>query len=174
MSKRTRTIVKFLKWFFKALFRLKKAKSSLLRCPKFVWKGSIENYPLENYPDYEPGKPPRLEKLHRFSYLDEVEKIWGAKWAQGAQGIGKLKEVALVRPTEHEANPLWAKDPYFFLLRQGVIKKEEIPLLIEQHEKFAKTLKENGVTVHWMEIGDVMGALWSDEKIMDGRRNHSN
>jgi N-dimethylarginine dimethylaminohydrolase len=125
----------------------------------------IENYPLENYPDYEPGRPPRVEKLQRISYLEEVERIWGAKWKQGAQGIGKLREVVLIKPTEHEANALWSKDPNFFLLRKGVIKKEEIPFLIEQHEKFAETLKENGVTVHWMEFDNVIGAYGPMRKL---------
>ena len=34
----------------------------------------------------------------KVSYLDELELIWGKRW--GAQGIGRLREVAMVRPTE--------------------------------------------------------------------------
>jgi N-dimethylarginine dimethylaminohydrolase len=143
---------------------------TLLRNPRLDWTGSIENYGLDNYPDYEAGKPPRVERLQKISYLEEVERIWGAKWRQGAQGIGKLRHVGLIKPSDHEGNILWTKDPDFFLLRRGIIKKEEVQPLIEQHEEFAKTLKDNGVTVDWMEIDNPMGAygpmrkLWMAEE----------
>lgn len=66
-----------------------------------------------DYPAYEPNKPPQWYKYHKeVGYMDELEKIWGKKW--GAQGIGKLREVALVRPTEIEVLPLYDKDPNFF------------------------------------------------------------
>ena len=42
---------------------------------KTTWEGPLEDYPLENYPDYEPGKPPRTEVLEGFSYLDELPRI---------------------------------------------------------------------------------------------------
>lgn len=135
----------------------------MLKNPKKEWKGKIEDYPLTGYPDYEPGRPPRFEKLNKFSYLDELERIWGKRW--GAQGIGKLREVALIKPSEHEANPLWAKDPNFFLLRQGIIDQEALELLFDQHEAYARTLKENGVSIHWMDIDDPMGAYGPMRKL---------
>ncbi len=135
----------------------------MLQNPKKEWKGRIEDYPLDNYPDYEPGKPPRVEKLDKFSYSDELERIWGKRW--GAQGIGKLREVALIKPSEHEANPLWAKDPTFFLMRQGIIDQKALDLLVSQHESYAKTLKENGVHIHWMNIDDPMGAYGPMRKL---------
>lgn len=115
----------------------------------------IEDYPLENYPDYSPNKPPQSYILHKISYLDEMEKIWGKKW--GAQGIGRLREVGLVRPMDIESNPLWAKDPKFFLLRHGPIDQGMLELLREQHERYAELLKENGVNVNWIEIPSHMG-----------------
>ena len=70
---------------------------------KTTWEGPLEEYPLESYPDYIPGKPPRTEILEDFNYLDELPRIRGKCW--GSQGIGRLREVALVRPTEHEQSP---------------------------------------------------------------------
>ena len=40
-------------------------------------------------------------------YLDEVERIWGKRW--GAQGIGRLREVAMSPPTEVESLPLYER-----------------------------------------------------------------
>ena len=70
---------------------------------------------LEKFPAYEPGKPPQWYRYHaEVGYLDELEKIWGKRW--GAQGIGKLREVAMVRPTEVEVLPLYDQDPNYFLM----------------------------------------------------------
>ena len=56
---------------------------------------------LRRFPFYEEGKVPQYHKYHsKVSYLDELELIWGKSW--GAQGIGRLREVAMVRPTETE------------------------------------------------------------------------
>jgi hypothetical protein len=43
------------------------------------WDGPLEEYPLERYPDYVPGQPAQAHLLERFSYQDEVERIWGKK-----------------------------------------------------------------------------------------------
>ena len=128
---------------------------------KTTWEGRLEDYPLENYPDYEPGKPPRTEVLEQFSYLDELPRIWGKRW--GSQGIGRLREVALVAPTEHETDPLWAKDPTFFLLRHAA--KIDLDLLCRHHEAYAQTLRDCGVEVHLFEFEDVMGAYGPMRKL---------
>ncbi len=121
---------------------------------KRVWNGALEDYPLESYPDYAPGKPPQhLGKFHDASFLDEVELIWGRKW--GSQGIGRLRDVVLVQATEHESNPLWARAPEYFYLRKGLPDWKRIA---ENLSVYAETLQSLGVTVHWMEYRDVMGA----------------
>ena len=57
---------------------------------------------LRSFPFYEEGKVPQYQKYHaRVSYLDELELIWGKRW--GAQGIGRLREVAMVRPTRNRS-----------------------------------------------------------------------
>ena len=128
---------------------------------KTTWEGPLEDYPVENYPDYVPDKPPRTEILEQFSYLDELPRIWGRRW--GSQGIGRLREVALVRPTEHEANPLWAKNPNFFLLRHS--PNIDLDLLCKHHDGYAQTLRDCGVQVHYFEFEDVMGAYGPMRKL---------
>ncbi len=129
-----------------------------LRYPRGEWTGPTEEYPLENYPDYEPGKPPRFERLAAVSHLDEVERITGHRW--GEQGIGRLREVALVRPTEYEMNPLFWRNPEFFVQRYYLLTgvKPNLSLLQEQHDDYAQVLKENGVNVRYMVYEDNMGA----------------
>lgn len=136
--------------------------------PRFEWKGKLEDYPLENYPDYVPGKPPKSELNRTIGFLDEVERIWGKRWG-GMQGIGKLREVALVKPQEYEMSPLFAKAPEFFLMRQGRLDKESFQHLVEQHEKLAEILKENGVHIQWREVGDPMGAYGPMRKFFVGK-----
>jgi len=60
--------------------------------PRKQYEGELVDYPLTNYPDYEPGHPPRSERLEKIGFLDEVEKIWGSRWG-GSAGIGRLREV---------------------------------------------------------------------------------
>jgi N-dimethylarginine dimethylaminohydrolase len=128
--------------------------------PKRDYGGKIEDYPLTEYPDYESGKPPRTEVLQEIGYLDEYERVWGKSW--GAQGIGKLREVALTMPTQHEVNPLWSKDPSFFLLRRVDI---HLGVLQRAFEEYAKILEAEDVKVHWMEIRERMGAYGPMRKL---------
>lgn len=65
---------------------------------------------LTDFPFYEPNKLPQYYKYHsEVSFLDEVERMTSKMW--DAQGIGKLREVVVVRPTEVEVNPLCDQDP---------------------------------------------------------------
>lgn len=114
----------------------------------------IDSYDVTRYPDYRKGFPPDVYQLRRFSYLDEYETIWGRPW--GAQGIGRLREVGLVAPSEHEARDLFARDPNFFLLRYK--SKIDIAALVQNHKEWAATLEDQGVVIHWMEFEDVWGA----------------
>jgi N-dimethylarginine dimethylaminohydrolase len=126
--------------------------------PRQQYHGDLADYPLENYPDYEPGMPPRFHKLAAISHLEEYERVWGRKW--GEQGVGRLRDVALTRPTDYEFNPLFAKDPVFFMYRHrfGPGSKLTWQDMLDQHDDYAKLLKENGVNVHYMEFEDTWGA----------------
>ncbi len=115
---------------------------------------SIESFDVTKYPDYRKDAPPDVYQLNRYSYLDEYEAIWGRRW--GAQGIGTLREVGLVAPSEHEVNELFLRDPKFFLLRYR--QQLDIQLLIDNHKEWAALLEEQGVKIHWMEFEDAWGA----------------
>lgn len=133
---------------------------------KTTWEGPLESYPLENYPDYEPGKPAQPYKLRQFSYQDELEKIWGKSW--GSQGIGRLRETVLSMPTEHELNPLWSKAPDYFLLRYQKVTGQDLFDLEQMQEDIAtlgRVFEENGVKVHWWEWEDTMGAYGPMRKL---------
>ena len=121
---------------------------------KTKWEGRLEDYPLENYPDYVPGKPPQVLESYKYSYLDEYERTWGKRW--GSIGIGKLKEVALIKPDpEWEGNPLWGKDTAFFCLRHT--KDLDGELMLRNHEEYAKLIQSLDIKIHWMEFEDKIG-----------------
>jgi N-dimethylarginine dimethylaminohydrolase len=103
---------------------------------------------LLEYPSYEPNKPPQWHRYHaEVSYLEELEKIWGRKW--GAQGIGKLREVAVVRPTEVEVLPLYDQDPNFFLMHT---EKPNLEIMQEQHDNLVSLYKKEGIQVRYMDF----------------------
>ena len=67
---------------------------------------------LGETPWFEPGKPLRNFMLHETDFYDEVEQIWGRRW--GAEGIGKLREVLVSRPTENEIRPEYADEWQYY------------------------------------------------------------
>ncbi|MFC1980003.1 dimethylarginine dimethylaminohydrolase family protein [Chloroflexota bacterium] len=103
-------------------------------------------YKLEDIPFYEPGNPPRYDLWHKVDYLDELEQIWGKKW--GANGIGKLREVMLVRPSGGDVDPFFLKDPVYCQLPKGF---PDLDRWQRQHDTYAQALRDEGVTVHYME-----------------------
>jgi N-dimethylarginine dimethylaminohydrolase len=135
-------------------------------------KGSMRNYPtsfsvdlseydLKSYPDYRPGQPPDLLKIAGTSYLDEFESVWGRQW--GAMGIGRLREVGLCRPLSWETEEFFTQDPNFFLLRHtGELSIDD---MVRSHEQYAEILTKHGVTIHWMEYKDPIGAYGPMRKL---------
>jgi hypothetical protein len=106
---------------------------------------------LHGFPFYEEGKVPQYHKYHaNISYLDELELIWGKRW--GAQGIGRLREVAMVRPTEAEVRKLYEQDSAFFVFNGTT---PDLPLMQEQHLTLARTYEKLGIKVHY--------SSWSEE-----------
>ena len=106
---------------------------------------------LRRFPFYEVGKVPQYHKYHaKVSYLDELELIWGKRW--GAQGIGRLREVAMVRPTESEVRKLYEEDSAFFVFNGTT---PDLQLMQEQHLDLAHIYEKLGITVHY--------SSWSEE-----------
>jgi N-dimethylarginine dimethylaminohydrolase len=136
-----------------------------MRLGERPWREALEAYPVERYPDYAPGKPPQLDELHRRTYLDEVEAIWGRCW--GCQGIGRLREVALVRcDPDYEGHGYWARHPDFFLLRHN--PRPDLDLFVRHQQAYADTLVACGVNVRWLEIDDALGAYGPMRKFFIG------
>jgi hypothetical protein len=114
-------------------------------------RGEADFSKLHDFPFYEEGKVPQYHKYHaNISYLDELELIWGKRW--GAQGIGRLREGAMVRPTETEVRKLYEQDSAFFVFNGTT---PNLPLMQEQHLNLARTYEKLGIKVHY--------SSWSEE-----------
>ena len=98
---------------------------------------------LSGFPGYRPGSPPQYADYHaEVDFVDEVERIWGRPW--GAQGIGRLREVAMSPPTEAEVLPLYDEDPAFFAYGGDL---PELGLMREQHAGLADAYRSLGIEV---------------------------
>src|SRR5581483_8911762 len=81
---------------------------------------------LAETPWFEPGKPLRNYMLHETDFYDEVEQIWGRRW--GAEGIGKLREVLVSRPSENEIRPEYAREwQYYYSSAAGNADLVKLP-----------------------------------------------
>ena len=103
------------------------------------------DWKVEDVPFYEPGRPPRVDLWHRVDYLDEYDLTYGKKW--GASGIGTLREIAVVRPTEQDLHIFEKQDPIF--MRRPV--QANLEKWQKEHDDLVQTYRDNGVTVHYIE-----------------------
>ncbi|MHB1909292.1 MAG: dimethylarginine dimethylaminohydrolase family protein [Nitrososphaerales archaeon] len=102
---------------------------------------------LKNLPWFQKGAPLHNWMLHETDFYDEVEKVWGRKW--GAEGIGRLREVLVSRPTENETREEYAKEwQYYYSSSAG---NANLAKLQEQFDSFYEALKQNGVKVNYVE-----------------------
>ncbi len=105
---------------------------------------------FKDFPFYKEGAVPQYHRYHaEVSYLDELERIWGKRW--GAQGIGRLREVAMVKPTESEVLQLYEQDSAFFVFN-GIAPK--LDLMRAQHHGLAKLYESLGIKVHELRWAD--------------------
>lgn len=107
-------------------------------------EGHKGEWKLEDIPFYEPGVP-RIDLWHKVEYLDTYDLLWGKKW--GHNGIGKLREVAVCRPTEFERVKLFEKDPAHFFYYGEM---PDIDKFQRQHDNMVQILKDQGVIVHYL------------------------
>jgi N-dimethylarginine dimethylaminohydrolase len=103
---------------------------------------------LSDIPFYSPNRPPNISAWHDLDYLEIYDKVYGNNW--GANGIGKLREVALVRISEYENCPLYLEDPAYFKGFEGEIIDTD--KWRDEQESYARILEENGVQVHWIDF----------------------
>jgi N-dimethylarginine dimethylaminohydrolase len=102
---------------------------------------------LDSLPWYEPGKPLRNWMLHEIDFHDEVEQIWGRPW--GAEGIGRLREVLVSRPTANEVRDEYAREwQYYYSSRAG---NADLGRLQAQFDEYYAVLERAGVRVNYIE-----------------------
>jgi len=115
-------------------------------------KEDIEEMEKEEYerlskqPWFERGKPCRVDLFHYRDWRDEFEFFYG-KW--GAEGIGKLKKVALSRPFEYETNPVLVKEPAYHRMYANVLP--ELDVWRKTFGEYSKALEGEGVEVLWVD-----------------------
>ena len=98
---------------------------------------------LERFPGYRPNSVVQYAEYHdEVDFLDELELIWGERW--GAQGIGKLRKVAMSPPTDNEALPIYDEAPAFFAY-DGTLP--DLGLMREQHAALGETYRSLGIEV---------------------------
>ena len=118
--------------------RMRKKQWRLNDVPFYKGKGNVQD-PLD---------------WQNVDYVDVYAKIHGRKC--GSAGIGKLREVGIVRPTpddEYSNHPYFSEDrdymnrDGFFLLSDKV----DVAKLKDEAEALAASFEKNGVKVYWIE-----------------------
>src|SRR5947209_19771274 len=95
---------------------------------------------LEELPWFDAGQPLHNWMLHETDFYDEVEQIWGRRW--GAEGIGKLREVLVSRPTENETRPEYAREGQYY--NSAAAGNDDLGPLLAQLDQDAQGLADNG------------------------------
>ena len=102
---------------------------------------------VEQLPWFDHGQPLHNWMLHETDFYDEVEQIWGRRW--GAEGIGRLREVLVSRPTENETRPEYAAEwQYYYSTAAG---NADLGRLQAQFDQYYQALADNGVRVNYVE-----------------------
>jgi N-dimethylarginine dimethylaminohydrolase len=127
-----------------------------------------------------PGTPQSIVPLHDLDYLDVYEHTYGR--AIGANGIGRLREVALTPITEAEDRIYAPGSPYTAVPglleahgagRRGLGRLGDITACREQQEAYAALLEDQGVLVRWIEWDEEptgpygpMHAMWAAGELL--------
>lgn len=102
-----------------------------------------EDIRLDDFPGFRAGAVPQYAEYHEeVSFLDEIEAIWGQRW--GAQGIGRLRQVAMTPPTAVESLPIYEKEPAFFVF-DGQLP--DLGKMRDEHEALQETYRDLGIDV---------------------------
>ncbi len=109
--------------------------------------GHDELRTIGELPWFEPGKPTRNWMLHEIDFADEVDQIWGRPW--GAEGIGRLREVLVSRPTENETRDEYQREWQYYY--SSVAGNADLGRLRDQFEQYYQVLRDNGVRVNYVE-----------------------
>ena len=110
-----------------------------------MWKEERER--LSQQPWFEPGKPCRYPIFQERDWEDEFERNWG-KW--GAQGIGKLRKVSLLRPPAFEINPVFEKEPAYYRIYGNRVA--DLDKWRKAFDEYVKVLEGEGVEVIFWDV----------------------
>ena len=96
---------------------------------------------------------------HNYNYLDYYDKVVGRPY--GANGIGKLREVALLKVNESEFDSWWANARTYTRWNEPLPDrgKPDVEGMVREQENLALTYEQNGVEVHWIELPTRIGAF---------------
>jgi hypothetical protein len=98
---------------------------------------------LTRFPGFVSGQVPQYSEYHEdVDFLDELEAIWGERW--GAQGIGRLRKVAMTPPLEVEVLPIYEREPAFFLYGGRL---PDLAKMREQHAALQEVYRGLGIEV---------------------------
>ena len=102
---------------------------------------------LSQLPWFDAGQPLHNWMLHETDFYDEVEQIWGRRW--GAEGIGRLREVLVSRPTENETRDEYSAEwQYYYSSAAG---NADLGRLQAQFDEYYQVLRDHGVRVNYVE-----------------------
>ena len=107
---------------------------------------AAKEFKLTEMPGYVPGQAPSIETWHNIDAKEIYPKIYGREC--GANGIGKLREVALIDITPHERFVAYEQDPAYFPqmgLSHGELDTDEMR---DQSLQYEAALEQAGVVVH--------------------------
>jgi N-dimethylarginine dimethylaminohydrolase len=103
-------------------------------------------FDLNSVPGYVPGRPPSTSTWHHIDHRELVPHLYGRE--MGANGIGRLTEVALVEITENERFVAYDQDPAYFP-KMGLAHDDlDIGRMRDQSAQYEAALEEAGVVVH--------------------------
>jgi N-dimethylarginine dimethylaminohydrolase len=97
-------------------------------------------------PTFVKGSAPKSWLFHdEITWESEVEGCYGKRW--GNQGIGRLREVIVTRPSENEFLDLFFDDSAGYM-EQWTPDRPDPDVWYEQYEMLKKNYRDNGVLVH--------------------------
>ena len=101
---------------------------------------------LENDPTFEKGVAPKSWMFHDdITWEQEVEGTYGKKW--GNQGIGRLREVIVTRPSDNEFLDVFFDDTAGYM-EQWTPERADPDVWYEQYETLKQNYRDNDVLVH--------------------------
>lgn len=101
---------------------------------------------LENDPTFEKGVAPKSWMFHDdISWEQEVEGTYGKRW--GNQGIGRLREVIVTRPSDNEFLDVFFDDTAGYM-EQWTPERADPDIWYEQYETLKQNYRDNDVLVH--------------------------